>query len=162
MEKKPTILNNKYFQTIIKGCLVMCLVAQCMGVKSQVKTLTVIRNQKGAPEAMKFSDLKSVMMAQKQRWNGGTKVTVAIMTTNTPLGEKTAQVIYNMSNHDLLKFRLDLSFQGNVQAPKFFNTVSELENYVVQTPGAIGVIEQPSSNNEIKTILIDGKTQFDL
>ncbi|MEO7960135.1 MAG: hypothetical protein ABIR19_01230 [Ginsengibacter sp.] len=84
------------------------------------------------------------------------------MKTTTPIGKSTAEVIYNMSGDALLKFCLGLSYQGNVHAPKFFNTTSELEDYVAQNPGAIGVIDQPLANNDIKIISIDGKSQFNL
>ncbi len=130
-------------------------------VRSQVKTLTVICNQTGVPATMKFSELKSVMKGEKQRWNGGTKVTVAIMRTDTPIGEKTAQVIYNTSGDEVLRFFVGLSNQG-ISHPKLFKTTAELENYIAENPGAIGIIDQPSTNNEIKIVTIDGKAQFSL
>ncbi|MEO6221163.1 MAG: hypothetical protein ABIO81_12090 [Ginsengibacter sp.] len=142
--------------------MLACLLIQGSIAKSQVETLIIIRNQKGAPNAMKLSELISVMKGEKQRWNSGTKVTVALMKTNTPVGKNTAQIIYNMSGDALLKFFLGMTYQGNVQVPKFFNTTSELENYVAQNPGAIGVIDPPPANNEIKIISIDGKAQFNL
>jgi ABC-type phosphate transport system substrate-binding protein len=162
MESKNSIIYKKYRRLIvIKYCIIDRLLVKGINVKSQVGTLTVISNQKGAPGSMKLSELKSIMKGEQQRWKGGTKVTVAIMKTNTPAGEKTAQVIYNMSGNALLKFFLDQSYQG-ISYTNLFNNISDLENYVAQNPGAIGVIDQPLSNNEIKIITIDGKTQFNL
>ena len=67
-----------------------------------------------------------------------------------------------MSGDALLKYWLGQTYQGSAHAPKFFATTSELENFVAENPGAIGVIDQPVANNEIKIISIDGKTQFNL
>jgi hypothetical protein len=160
MENKNSIIYKRSRRSIvIKYCMIACLLVQGINVKSQVGMLTVISNQNGAPGSMKLSELKSVMKGEKQRWNNGPKVTVAIMKTNTPAGEKTAQVIYNMSGNALLKFFLGQSYQG-ISYTTLFNTITELENYVAQNPGAIGIIDQPLTNNEIKIITIDGKTQF--
>ena len=43
--------------------------------------------------------------------------------------------------------------------PTFFNSMSELEAFVAQTPGAIGVVKKEASN-EGKLIAIDGKKEF--
>ena len=161
MENKKIIIHKKSKRlTVIKCCMMAYLLVHGIIVKSQVESLTVICNQKGTPSAMKLSELKAVMKGEKQRWNSGTKVTVALMKTTTAGGKNTAQFIYNMSGDALLKFCLGLAYQGNAHAPKFFNTTSELENFVAQNPGAIGVIDQPLTNNELKIIKIDGKTQF--
>jgi hypothetical protein len=109
---------------------------------------------------MKFTELKSVMKGERQRWNSGAKVIIALMKTSTAVGKNTAQVIYNMSGDALLKYWLAQTYQGNAHAPKFFNTKSELEEYVAENPGAIGVIDPPPANNEVKIVSVDGKTQF--
>lgn len=162
MKNIKTIIYKKTGRSIvIKLSMVTCLLVMSIIVKCQVETLTVICNQKGAPPAMKFSELKSVMKGEKQRWKDGTKVTLAIMKTDTNVGKNTARVIYNMSGNELSKYSLFQHFQGT-SLTKFFNTTSELQSYVAQNPGAIGVIDQPLANNDIKIIAIDGKTQFSL
>lgn len=163
MKNKEIVIHKIYRRLIvINCCLITFFSFYGMNVKCQVETLTIICNQNGAPAQMKLAELKSVMKGERQRWSSGTKVTVALMKTTTPIGKNTAQVLYNMSGDALQKYCMGLSFQGNVHAPKFFNTVSEIENYVAQNPGAIGVIDQPLNNNEVKVITIDGKAQFNL
>jgi len=53
-----------------------------------------------------------------------------------------------------------LVFQGKAQAPVFFSSTTELENYVAQNQGAIGILNKSSINTEIKNILIDGQKSF--
>lgn len=159
---KNKILDYKKCRqsAVIKCFMITTLLLLGLIVKSQT-ALTIICNPTGAPAAMKLSELKSIMKGEKQRWNNGTKVTVALMKTTTDVGKNTARVIYNMSGDALLKFHLGLANQG-ISHAKFFNTISELEAFVAQNPGAIGVIDQPMTRNEIKIITIDGKTQFNL
>ena len=126
-------------------------------VTAQVSSLTVISNQQGTPSSLKFSELKSIFMGEQQRWRSGTKITIALMKTNTTAGKSTSMIVYGMSGDELNKFWLALVFQGKAAAPNFFNSAAELENFVAQNPGAIGIIDQVVENDEIKTILIEGK-----
>jgi len=96
-------------------------------------------------------------MGEQQRWRNGTKITLALMKANTAAGKSTSKLIYGMSSDELNKYWLALVFQGKAQAPNFFNSADDLENFVSQNAGAIGIIEQAGASNDIKTILVDGK-----
>jgi hypothetical protein len=122
--------------------------------------LTVIGNVTGVPSAMKYSELISVLKGEKQRWGDGTKVNIYIMKTSTPIGQNTCRKIYNWSGDKVKRYWLELSFSGKADAPTFCNTVEELETYVSQNPGAIGIVDRGSTSNSVKTILIDGKNPF--
>jgi hypothetical protein len=127
---------------------------------AQETTLTAISNTKGAPSTMKMSELKSILKGEKQRWNNGTKVSIVLMKTTTPVGESTCNKIYNMSSDKVKRFWLGLSFSGKADAPIFCNSVAELESIVSQTPGAIGIIDKVSTGTGIKVIAVDGKNSF--
>ena len=121
--------------------------------------LTIIGSLESVPAVMDMQQLQAVLKGEQMRWNDGTKVKIALMKTNTPIGTITSKKIYNMSGNELNKYFLALVFQGKVKAPAFFNSVSELEAYVAQTPGAIGVV-QDSSTDQLKVIVVDGKKQI--
>ncbi|MGZ8556935.1 MAG: hypothetical protein ACXWWC_01310 [Chitinophagaceae bacterium] len=139
--------------------VLLLLAAGCM-VNAQEQMLTVISNTKGAPSEMKMSELRSVLRGEKQRWSNGTKVSIFLMKTSTPLGQVTCQKIYNMSGDKVKRFWLELSFGGKSDAPTFCNSVAELESYVSQNPGTIGILDKSSGTSNIKTIVIDGKHSF--
>jgi hypothetical protein len=129
-------------------------------VRAQDIPLSAISNQKGSPPAMDLSELKSVFKGEKQRWRDGTKISIALMKTNNPLGQIICKKIYDMSADDLNRFWLSLVFQGKVSAPNFFNSVSELEEFVAQNPGAIGIVNHIAQTSDIKTVVISGKKTF--
>ncbi len=131
-----------------------------MTTKAQQSTLTAIGNVSGVPAEMKQSELKAVLMGETQRWKNGKRILIALMKTNTPLGKTTSSKVYDMSGDELNKYWLSLVFQGKSQAPVFFNSVSDLQNFVSQNPGAIGIIEKPIASSEIRSVMIDGKTSF--
>lgn len=127
-------------------------------VMAQSAKLVVIANDKGAPAEMKAAQLNSVMKGEKLRWPDGTKVSIALMKSNTPIGVNTSKKIYNMSPNELNKYWLALVFQGKADAPNFFNSEAELEEFIAQTKGAIGVVNQPATSSKI--VLIDGKASL--
>src|SRR5258706_11003573 len=92
--------------------------------------LTVVSNTKGAPSKMKMSELKSVLKGEKQRWSDGTKVSIVLMKTTTPVGQTTCQKIYNMSGDKVKRFWLELSFGGKADPPTFCNSIAELASFV--------------------------------
>jgi hypothetical protein len=121
--------------------------------------LTIIGSIESVPEEMDMSQLQSVLKGEQMRWADGTKVKIALMKTNTAIGTLTSEQVYKMSGNDLNKYFLALVFQGKVKAPVFFSSESELEAYVAQTPGAIGVL-QNTSNDQIKIVIVDGEKQI--
>ncbi len=151
------IVSGKAFMTF--SLLIMCLFFS-VGTKAQETSLAVIANVSGAPAEMKQSQLKAVLMGETQRWKNGKRILIALMKTNTPIGKTTSSRIYDMSGEELNKYWLSLVFQGKAQAPVFFTSVSELQNYVAQNPGAIGVIDKPFTSGEIRSLEIDGKPVF--
>ncbi|MFD3001940.1 hypothetical protein ACFS7Z_16320 [Pontibacter toksunensis] len=120
-------------------------------------TLAAIAHEKGAPSSLSKNELKSVLLGERQRWSNGTKVVIALMKTNNELGETISRNVFNMKPDELNKHWLALVFQGKASAPNFFNSVSELESFVSQNPGAIGITNQPVSLPNIKTITVDRK-----
>jgi len=126
-----------------------------LSASAQEMNLVVIANGKGIPTEMKLPQFQSTMRGEKLRWPDGNKVIIALLKSSTPIGVSTSKKIYNMSANELNKYWLALVFQGKADAPNFFNSESELEEFVSQTNGAIGVVSHPTLNNKI--ITIEGK-----
>lgn len=118
--------------------------------------LVVIGHTKGAPSELKMGQLQSILKGEKQRWPDGTKVVIALMKTNTPIGSVTSKKVFNMTGDQLNKYWLALVFQGKADAPTFFNSTNDLETFVAQTPGAIGITGQMPATLA-RAILVDGK-----
>lgn len=120
-------------------------------------TLAAIAHQNGAPAALSFNELQSVLMGEKQRWGNGTKVVIALIKTNNTLGATISKVVFDMKPDELNKHWLALVFQGKASAPYFFNSVDELEDFVSQNPGSIGITNKAVSSPNVRTLSIDRK-----
>jgi len=126
---------------------------------AQDASLTIIGNLQSVPDELNMKELKSILRGERQKWSDGVGIKIALMKTGTPIGESTCKKIYGMTGNELNKYFLALVFQGKAKAPVFFNSTGEMEAYVAQTPGAIGVL-QDTADNQIKTVLIDGHKQI--
>jgi hypothetical protein len=144
--------SNKYW--LLAACLFFALAG-----KAQTQ-LTAIGNVSGAPAEMKHSELKSVLMGETQRWKNGKRIVIALMKTTTPLGKTTSAKVYDMTADELNKYWLALVFQGKAQAPVFFTSVTELQDFVAENPGAIGIIDKPVTSADVRAVTIDGKSSF--
>ncbi len=123
-------------------------------------TLTVISNAKGSPPELKLAELKSILLGERQRWRNGNKIMIGLMKTTTPVGKMVSERLYNMSPDDVRKYWLALVFQGKADAPVFFNNTGELQAFVAENPGAIGVVDQPVPGHNNTVVLVDGKRAF--
>ncbi len=153
--------KDQHMITWIRKCLSLCLLLFVVTVgRSQDSTLTVISHIKGAPTQMKKSELISVFLGEKDRWSDGTKVTIVLMKTTTPIGKETCKKVYSRSGNGVLQYWNLQSFAGKAQLPTMFNSTEELEAFVAENPGAIGIINKPSSIPDTKVVLVDGKKFF--
>lgn len=125
----------------------------------QTNSLVVISNPKGTQAELTFAELTAIMKGEKQRWKDGTAITIAMMKSSTSTGEATAKKLYGISGDGLNKYWLAIVFQGKAKAPAFFNSPGDLETFVSQNPGAIGIIED-SPDLKTKPLIIDGKKSF--
>ena len=151
--------DGKIKQALLKWVVLCFLLVPGLNCLSQDSTLTAISNPKGAPPEMKMSELRSILMGEKQRWNDGTKVVIAMLKSTTPLGEVISKRVYSMSGDGVRGFWARISFAGKYDPPNVFNNVSELETFVAQNPGAIAVLGKPSGN-DVRVVLVDGKKAF--
>ena len=100
-------MHNNHFILLVSLVIISAFSKSAF---AQDTSLIVIRNSKGVPAEMKMVQLKSVLKGEKQRWGDGTKVVIALMKPNTPVGGNTCKKVYNMSANEVSKYWLGLVF----------------------------------------------------
>ena len=88
---------------------------------------------------------------------GMEKTHTSVVSLKETLVKETDPELRQMTEDELKKYWLALVFQGKAEAPAFFNTVSELQSFVSENPGAIGIIDQTPPASGIQVVSIDGK-----
>lgn len=167
---KNSPVKNKL---LTPGILIIMLLLNLI-CRSQEINLVAVGNKAGVPSLLTLSELRSILKGENQKWQNGTKIVIALMKTNTAIGQATSFKIYNMSEYQLNRYWIGLVMQGKAEAPNFFNTVAELRSFVIQNAGAIGVIDKQSAEaagiryeivykggtTQIKSVMIDGRETF--
>ncbi len=161
MKKITLIISNlRGYKSLTKFLLLWLMLLLVNSVKAQETTLVAVGNPAGVPTEMKLAELKSILLGEKQRWKNGNRIIIALMKTNTIIGKNTSARMYDMTGDQLNKYWLALVFQGKAQAPTFFNTTNDLENFVAQTQGAIGIVDKPIVDGELRSVMVNGQKTF--
>ena len=151
---------NIFKKILLSFIVIASILSLSSATSADEPSIMVIANEKGAPASLSMKELKSIFKGEKQRWKDGTKISIAFMKSSTPVGSTTANKVLKMSGDQLNKFWLALVFQGKAKAPFFYGSASEVESYVSQNAGAIGVVEAGYQVKGVKVISIDGKKSF--
>ena len=151
---------NIFKKILLSFIVIASILSLSSATSADEPNIMVIANEKGAPTTLTMKELKSIFQGEKQRWNDGTKISIAFMKSSTPVGSATSNKVLKMSGDQLNKFWLALVFQGKAKAPFFYGSASEVESYVSQNAGAIGVVEAGYQVKGVKVISIDGKKSF--
>jgi ABC-type phosphate transport system substrate-binding protein len=151
---------NIFKKILLSFIVIASILLLSSATSAEEPNIMVIANEKGAPTSLTMKELKSIFKGEKQRWKDGTKISIAFMKSSTPVGNATSNKVLKMSGDQLNKFWLALVFQGKAKAPFFYGSASEVESYVSQNAGAIGVVEAGYQVKGVKVISIDGKKSF--
>ena len=151
---------NIFKKILLSFIVIASILSLSSATSADEPNIMVIANEKGAPTTLTMKELKSIFQGEKQRWPDGTKISIAFMKSSTPVGSATAKKVMNISGDQLNKLWLALVFQGKAKAPFFYGSASEVESYVSQNAGAIGVVEAGYQVKSVKVISIDGKKSF--
>ena len=161
MKKQPKLISKIWGSLPHNKLLLLWIILSInLIVKAQETTLVAVGNPNGVPSDMKLTELKSILLGEKQRWKNGSRIIIALMKTNTIIGKNTSSRMYDMTGDQLNKFWLALVFQGKAQAPNFFSSTNDLENFVAQTQGAIGIVDKPVIDGELRGVLVNGQKTF--
>ena len=123
---------NIFKKILLSFIVIASILSLSSATSADEPNIMVIANEKGAPTTLTMKELKSIFQGEKQRWNDGTKISIAIMKSSPPVGSATSNKVLKMSGDQLNKFWLALVFQGKAKAPFFYGSASEVESYVSQ------------------------------
>lgn len=140
----------------MKYILLIAVLTLGNNLRAQDIALTIISHPEGCPSTLNETELISILKGEKQRWRSGAKIRIALMKTNTPIGKTTCSKIYKMNEDQLKKYWLGLVFQGKAEAPDFFTNIGDLQAFILEHPGAIGIIDGTDPVSGIQVVSVNG------
>ena len=126
--------------------IIILFLFNCLASTAQTSftDIAVVQNKTGFTNG-RMKDLQSVFLGKYSQWPS-TKETVTIVLPSSKCASavKSASAIYNSTVKEMQKYWLSLVFQGRANPPVFLDSDAEIIDYVLKTPGAIGVIADES------------------
>ncbi len=119
------------------------------------KTLLVIANSKGAPDKLDSNYMLSIFRGEIFRWPGGIKITTALISPENELGANIAHSVFHVGKERIARYFRLLEYQGGQYS--LFNSPAQLEEFIAETRGAIGIINRPPTTPNVKIVSVEPK-----
>jgi phosphate transport system substrate-binding protein len=119
--------------------------------------LAVVVNRSNPTDALGRAELRALFLGERTTWRHGRRVTVLLREPGQAERTAALRLIYGMSEADLTRHFLHQTFTGGTgAAPRTLATAENVKRFVVNVPGAIGVVRLTDVDDTVKAIRIDG------
>ena len=119
--------------------------------------LAVIVNRANPIGALNRTELRSLFLGERTTWTHGRRVTLVLREPGQPERAAALRLIYGMSEADLTRHWLHRTFTGSsVPGPRTLATAEGVKRFVVNVPGAIGLVRLADVDATVKPLAING------
>ena len=118
--------------------------------------LAVIVNRANPVASLSRRELRAIFLGEQTTWQHGRRTTPALREPGQPERAAALRLIYGMSEADLSRYFLHRAFMGGSAAgPRTLATAEGVKRFVVNVPGAIGMVRLADVDDTVKAIRID-------
>ncbi len=134
---------------------IIIILAFMFGVAATVRAADVVFvvNAQSAEGSLSADDIKSVLLGNKIKWDGGGVIKLAILTAG-PVHEQVMQERVQRSADQFDKYWKKLVFTGKGVMPQQAADDAAVIDYVSKTPGALGYVAAASVTAQVKVLTI--------
>lgn len=124
---------------------------------SPSQSLAIIVNRSNPIDNLSFSDLRKIFMAERNHWQNGHRIAIAMLDYGQPERRAVLRLIYRTDENGYQDFLLREMFRGDVfVAPKTLSSPTIVRKFVFNAPGAIGYLRARDVDQTVKVLRIDG------
>jgi ABC-type phosphate transport system substrate-binding protein len=133
--------------------IVLCTLFLCLAENtSSAKQIAVIVNNGNSVQDISSVEIAKIFKCGTRKWANGLQITIVVRDPSTPEMELLLSRIYKISPDELKSF-----IAAHKEAVIVVDSNAAMLNAVHTNPGAIGLIDVFSINQEVKVLKIDGK-----
>jgi ABC-type phosphate transport system substrate-binding protein len=125
----------------------------CVAAVAQAADVAYIVNPQSTETSLSADDVKSVLLGNKIKWDGGGVIKLAVLTSG-PVHEQVMQERVQRSADQFDKYWKKLVFTGKGVLPQQAADDAAVIDYVAKTPGALGYVAAASVTAQVKVLLI--------
>jgi len=133
--------------------ILFCFLLLCFAEDtSSAKQIAVVVNNGNSVQDISSAEITKIFKCGTRKWASGIQITVVVRDPSTPEMELLLSRIYKISPDELKSF-----IAAHKEAIVVVDSNAAMLNAVHTIPGAIGLIDVFSINQEVKVLKIDGK-----
>ena len=128
-----------------------------LGVKADVRAndhYEIVTNLNVSETALTVNSLRSIFSMSLKTWSDGTKIRVFVLSDDDKLHKAFSKEKLNVFPYQLRSTWDRLVFSGTGQAPVRVNSIEEMRDKVINTPGAIGYLWRANIDENVKVLQI--------
>ena len=122
--------------------------------------VVIIVNKNNPVVNISTSQLKNMYNGDLKLWDSGKKVLPVVLKDSNPTAIKFVSSILGIDMETWRRYWAQKLFSGTATPPHQEKDESSLVSYVSEESGAIGYVMKESTNNSVKVISVDGKSEF--
>jgi ABC-type phosphate transport system substrate-binding protein len=138
---------------LISMCLALVLTLIIVSTTSAAGDIVIVANPEAGVDSLSKSDLESIMLGKKKKWDSGTKIKIAILKAGDTHEAFTKEYTGKTASQ-FKSYWKKLVFTGEGIQPKSFKTEDELVAYVAKTKGAVGYISSGTGTDGVTSVTI--------
>lgn len=119
---------------------------------SRAQDVVIIANKDVPVSALSRSEIRSIFLGEKVRWENGRKITFVILKTDSH--EDFLRTYVGNTPAQYRNYWKKMIFTGKSKAPKSFKTEEKVLEHVAETSGALGYVPPDALNDKVKAISI--------
>ncbi|MER2514006.1 MAG: hypothetical protein ABTQ25_16590 [Nitrosomonas ureae] len=128
-----------------------------LGVKADVRAndhYEIVTNLNVSETALTVNSLRSIFSMSLKTWPDGTKIRVFVLSDDDKLHKAVSKEKLNVFPYQLRSTWDRLVFSGTGQAPIRVNSIEEMRDKVINTPGAIGYLWRANIDENVNVLQI--------
>ncbi len=137
----------------IWGILSVLVFTVHTGGMAALADVIVISNQSVPVNALNTTEIQDVFLGKTAKWGDSSKVNFALLKGD--IHKEFLKAYIKRTESQYSAYWKQMLFSGKGSLPKSFDTEKELVQYVSQTPGAIGYINNTTALENAKVISVN-------
>ena len=158
----PKIYRLRYTMIIYVPILVLLIAHFSPALADERVSVAVIVNHKNPTSDLTEKELVKIFKLEKQHWSNGKKIYLILQEFGSDEKKVALKKIYRMKDDELKRYWLGKLYRGEISSfPKTMGSNESVKRFVGQVPNAIGFVNVKDTDDNIKTLRIEGKLPSD-
>lgn len=152
----PTrVILTLVFATLVA---LVCVATHTASAAGEVQPVAVIVNRSNVAANLTVQELRRIVKGEQATWPDGKRVTLVLRHPGSPERQSLLRRCCKLGENDYKRLLLLTAFRAEFEfEPRVVASAASVRKFVVNVPGAVGVIPLADVDDSVKVLSIDGR-----